>query len=54
MLNEEFLFVIGEVVESKNALTVETGTLHYAVGFQFVCGDDGAARIAGVCDYAHG
>jgi hypothetical protein len=53
MVDEEFLFFIGEVVEPKYALTVEPRTLHYAIGFEFICRDDSTTSLAGVCDNAH-
>jgi hypothetical protein len=54
MVDEELLFFLGEVVKPEHALTAEPGTLHDAIGFEFICRDDGTTSLAGVCDNAHG
>ena len=53
MVEEELSLIIRKLVEPEDALTVETGTLHHVVEFQFICRDDGTTVVTGVCDNSH-
>jgi len=53
MVDEELLFLLGEIIETKNFLTAEPRALHHAIRFELVRRDDGPTSGAGVCNDTH-